>query len=57
MYVVERVYDDPRRPSSVMSVWSSLDRAQAWAERHPNGAPGSHLAIRAKTVEVSGAAS
>jgi hypothetical protein len=57
IYVVERVYDDPRHPRSVMSVWSSLDRARAWAERPRHVAPGTHLAIRATTVEVSAAAS
>ncbi len=31
-YVVERVYQD-QRPSSVMSVFSSPERAQAWVER------------------------
>jgi len=40
-----------------MSVWSSLDRARAWAERQRHVAPGTHLAIRATTVEVSAAAS
>ena len=34
VYMVERVYRDGGRPASVLSIWSTLDRAQAWAERN-----------------------
>ena len=57
VYLVERVYHDMSRPSSVMSVWSTLDRAQAWAERNHIDDGHSHVAIRVQDVEVSGAAS
>jgi hypothetical protein len=57
VYLVERVYHDSSRARSVMSVWSSFDRAQAWAERHHVDDDHSHVAIRVQHVEVSGAAS
>ncbi len=57
MYLVERVYHDASRPGSVMSVWSSLERAQAWAERNHVDDGESHLAIRVQDLDVSAAAS
>lgn len=57
VYMVERVYRDGLRPASVLSIWSSLDRAQAWAERNTVDDDGeSHVAIRVQDVEVSAAA-
>jgi len=57
MYLVERVYHEASRPGSVMSVWSSLDRAQAWAERNHFDDGESHIAIRVQEVDISAAAS
>lgn len=57
VYMVERVYRDARRPPSVLSVWSSLDRAQAWAERNSIDDDESHVAIRVQQVDVTAAAS
>ena len=57
MYLVERVYLDASRSGSVMSVWSSLERAQSWAERNHVDDGESHLAIRVQDVDVSAAAS
>ncbi len=59
VYVVERVYRDGHRASSVMSVWSDIERAHAWAERqrrngHDDGE--STIAIRVTEVPASGAA-
>lgn len=54
VYLVERVYHDSPRARSVMSVWSSLDRAQAWAERHHVDDDHSHITIRVQDVEESG---
>jgi hypothetical protein len=62
VYVVERVSRDVHLASSVMSVWSDIERAHAWAERHrANGhvdGEESTIAIRVTEVEmpVSGAA-
>lgn len=62
VYVVERVYRDAERANSIVSVWSDLERAHAWAERHrANGQVDdeeSTIAIRVTEVEVpsSGAA-
>ena len=56
VYVVERVYRDAERASSVMSVWSDIERAHAWAERHrANGRVDdeeSTIAIRVTEVEA-----
>jgi len=53
VYVVERVYRDLDRPSSVMSVWSSNERAHSWAERQRahNNDPDSSIAIRVTEVQ------
>jgi heme-degrading monooxygenase HmoA len=56
VYMVERVYRDGRRPSSVLSIWSTLDRAQDWAQRNAIDDGESHVAIRVHDVEVSAAA-
>ena len=62
VYVVERVYRDVQRSSSVMSVWSDIERAHAWAERQrANGHADddeSTIAIRVTEMDVpaSGAA-
>jgi heme-degrading monooxygenase HmoA len=57
VYMVERVYRDGRRPASVLSIWATLDRAQAWAERDAVDDGESEVAIRVHDVEVSAAAS
>jgi hypothetical protein len=55
-YVVERVYQD-QRPSSVMSVFSSPERAQAWVERQQYAhADDSFVHVRVIEVDVSAAA-
>lgn len=56
VYMVERVYRDAR-PASVLSIWSTLDRAQEWAQRNAIDDGESHVAIRVQNVEVSAAAS
>ncbi|MCX6521356.1 MAG: hypothetical protein NTZ21_11895 [Actinobacteria bacterium] len=56
VYVVERVYRDAERANSIVSVWSDLERAHAWAERHrANGQVDdeeSTIAIRVTEVAV-----
>jgi hypothetical protein len=62
VYLVERVYRDVERASSVMSVWSDRGRAHAWAERQRSNGhvddEESTIAIRVTEVDVpaSGAA-
>ncbi len=49
-YLVERVYSDPTRPNAMLSIWSSFERAQAWAERHRADAADADLAIRVREI-------
>ncbi|MFN8022241.1 MAG: hypothetical protein U0Q03_12000 [Acidimicrobiales bacterium] len=55
-YVVERVYQD-QRPSSVMSVFSSPERAQTWIERQQfPDTDQSFVHVRVIEVDVNAAA-
>jgi hypothetical protein len=52
VYVVERMYEEPDRSSSVLSVWSDLDRAHAWVERQRVANPDLAASIAIRVTEL-----